>query len=91
MSTILSEGYRKARKDHDCNASDWLINSGMCDDEFTEDELISIESARANKWKIKKGDEYFRQGQIFDGEMITFKAIPAIDNICKKYDFYEGF
>ena len=89
MNVTLSESTPKARKDYDCDACTWLINSDIDGQGFTRPELRSISAARKNKWRIAKGQKYLRQNNVFDGAIRTFKAIPEIDAICHKYDLYD--
>lgn len=86
----LSETQPFAKKEHDCDACEWLNNSGYTNEEdLTPDEWKSYQLAKSNGFKIKKGESYIRQNNKFDGEIYTFKAIPAIHDICIKYDFYD--
>ena len=82
--------YPKARKNYECMASDWIQN---CLSEVIEDcdfsEKRELVKARRNKWKIVKGERYLRQTMIFEGEMTTFRAIPAMHDICVKCDIYQ--
>lgn len=89
MIEVLSESEPVARKDHYCMASEWLLNSGIFDGEYSFAELREIVKAKRNGWKIKKGQRYIRQNNKYDGKLYTFKAIPAIDKICRDHDLYE--
>ncbi len=87
---ILSETNPVARKEHDCLACDWLNKSGYANEaDLTPSEWQAYQLAESDCFKIKKGDIYVRQNNKFDGEVYTFKAIPAIHDICIKYDLYE--
>jgi len=94
MDILLTSETRKARKDHYCNACEWLtaesasIDYLISEHGLTEDEVKSVKAAAENKWRIKKGSEYSYQTGKQDGEFTTFKAIPEIDEICQKYDMY---
>ena len=57
---------------------------------FTFTELRKIVKARRNGWKIKKGEKYIRQNNVDEtsGDFYTYKAIPAIHDICIKNDVY---
>ena len=88
MIEVLSESKPKARKNYDCMASEFILNNGVDGMGFTRPELRSISKARKNGYKILKGEIYMRQNNKFDGELYTFKAIPAIAEICFKYDLF---
>lgn len=53
------------------------------------EEMREIAKAKRNNWQIQIGQQYIRQNNIQDGEIYTFKAIPAIDEICLNHDLYE--
>lgn len=90
MAQLISEIKPKARKQHDCMASEFITNYGdLRGLTFTFPECRAIIKARENNWKIQKGEIYIRQACVMDGEIYTFKAIPEIHKICIKYDYYE--
>jgi len=90
MIEMLSNNTLVARKEYCCDASDWLLNEGINGFGFSFAELREIVIARRNGWKIKKGEKYIRQRGKYDGDLYTFKAIPAIHKICLKYNLYEA-
>jgi hypothetical protein len=82
--------YPVAKKQHDCMASEWIVNAlsdivGMCN----YSEKRELVKARRNKWKILPGQKYLRQAMVWGGSLGTFKAIPEMHCICVKYDIYE--
>lgn len=91
MIELISETTPKARKQYSCDASvwlnqdDWWRNSGKLS--FTE--LREIAKAKANNWKIQVGDVYLNQVNKQDGDLMTFRAIPAIHKICLNHNVYE--
>lgn len=88
MSTIIRESNPVARKRYYCGAADWIINSEIfrtCT--FTEKKQIII--ASRSGWMINKGDKYYQQVNIFSGDFGVFKAMPALNDICIKYDLYQ--
>lgn len=86
---VLSESTPIAKKSHDCMACEFIFNNGIDGNGFTRPELRAISKARRNKCKILKGEEYIKQNNVCDGEFYMFKAIPAMHDICIKYDMYE--
>lgn len=90
MTIVLSEKTPKARKDYNCDAADWLINSGIIyEGQLSFSELRAVAIAKRKKWKILKGETYLYQANIWEGDFCTFKAIPAIHDICIKHDLYR--
>ena len=47
-----------ARKHHECNACYWFCRAGYADSEFEPDDLLVIQAARANKWRILPGEAH---------------------------------
>ena len=89
MVTALSESEPVARKEHRCDACDWVLRHGWHGMGLTFSELRSIAKAKSNNWRIVKGQKYLRQTNIQDGELRTFKAIPEIHAICLAHDYYD--
>ena len=89
MTTLLSEHKPTAMREHTCMACDWVLQFGIDGNGFTRPELRALSRARKSNWKIIKGQGYIRQGNEFEGELYTFRAIPEIHAICIKYDIYE--
>jgi len=88
---VISENTPTARKDHNCMASEWLTDSvySLSELPFTYKEKRAMALARKNRWKIKKGDKYLRATCKCEGELYTWKAIPAIHDICLNYDIFS--
>ena len=90
MTTVLSDRTPKARKDYACEAAHWLTESGIIyEGQLTFSELRAVVIAKRKKWKILKGEIYCYQANIWDGDFCTFRAIPAIHEICLKHDLYH--
>jgi hypothetical protein len=87
---VLSESKPVAKKDYQCDACNWLIEVGVNDIGLTFAEYRQVVKAKRNGWKIRKGEHYYKQAQIFDGEFCVFKGIPAIVDICQKYKLFDG-
>jgi len=88
MPYLISNEVLTARKDHRCMASDFvredLVNLIDCLSFTEKRELVK---ARRNKWMVKKGERYIRQCLKGDG-IYTFKAIPAMHDICIDHSCY---
>lgn len=89
MITVLSESTPVARKEHRCDACEWILSAGIGGMGFSISEKRAIVKAKRNNWKIVKGQKYFRQSNIQDGDLVTFKAIPELHELCLKHDLYE--
>lgn len=91
---IESIGHKivKARKDYQCAAC-WVIRQGISFDELmqnvTEAEREALIKAKENGYKIKKGEMYFRWANIDCGQIYSGRAIPAVADICSKYEMWE--
>lgn len=87
MSTVLSETFPVARKDYPCGACEWLNEGGLPDMTFSEAKLYI--KARRDGFKIKTGQKYVKQANIFSGDFCCFRARPEMHELCLKYDIYE--
>lgn len=87
--TVINEKRVVARKDYTCDSC-LFLREGLdnIENRLTEEERASIEKAKANGWKILKGQQYIRQFNSTEGQTYTFKSIPEIHNICIKYELY---
>jgi len=89
VSRILRDSKPVARKEYDCEASDWLLNSNMGEEDMTPEEWQTIKNAEAERFKILPGRLHVSQAGIYEGEFYTFRARIDINDICLKYDIYE--
>lgn len=88
MIEVIHESNPIARKGYQCNACEFVMDA-YSDGWFTFAELREIVKARKNGFNIAKGQEYIRQFNKYSGDTWTFRAIPAIHEICIKYDMYD--
>lgn len=97
MTRYLPTRRQVARKTYTCNACEWidaLLPYDLLDYKLTYAELREIVKARRNHWQIVPGQEYIKQAVIYDNHeygthIETWRAIPAIDAICRKYEIYD--
>ena len=88
---VSEEVIRKARKQYDCMACEWLDSMPR----YELGEFLSYREARAfvrareKKFKILKGEKYIHQTRKFEGQLYSFRAIPEIHEICLKYEIYQ--
>lgn len=84
---IIRESHPVARKVHICNACEFLREQ-LRETDFTFNEMRIIVRARRQGWMIQPGQIYLQQILKHGGDFYVFKAIPAIDDLCWKYDLY---
>ena len=89
MIRVLSESEPTAKKEHECMASEFILNSGVNGFGYSFAELRVIAKAKQQKYKIVKGQKYLKQNNVIDGDFYTFKAIPEMHQICLDHDHYE--
>lgn len=87
MKTTIYDQTSVARKDYDCDACLFARDSHPFD-YMTFAERRVVVKARANGWKIKKGQKYVRQFNTDGSYTWTFRAIPEMHDICIKYEMY---
>lgn len=88
MNTVFTTKTVKARKQHDCMASKRIRESGF-DQELDGEELAEYTKAKERGFKIQVGEENIYQTGIYESDFYTYRAIPAISDICFKYDLFE--
>lgn len=97
MTTLKQIDIKKVKKDHYCNACDWLRNGdglGMIRNgeiKTTISERRAIVKAKNNNWKVKKGERAIYFVGVYNGDFYYCHCIPEIHNICVKYDLYEDY
>ncbi|HMG82796.1 MAG TPA: hypothetical protein VK559_07155 [Ferruginibacter sp.] len=81
----------RARKDYSCMACETISCA------WNEADILALpieeqqawELAKANRFRILKGEIYVTQCGFYDGSGYVFRGIPAIVGICHKYDLWE--
>jgi hypothetical protein len=90
MCTVIEERKVKAaRKEHYCNASEFLTEGSYREMKLTFSEWRSVAIAKAKGWKVLKGEPYVRQRNTYSGDIWVYKAIPAIHEICIKQGVFD--
>jgi len=89
MSTLLTDVIRTARKKHTCDACQWVLNSGLGDEDLTAKEIDHLRQAEADNWQIHPGQKYIHQTGVYEGDFYTFRARQGMHAICLKYKIYE--
>lgn len=85
---IIHESQPVARKDYHCNACDFLFEIDPCELGLAFSEKREVVKARQKGYKILKGEKYIRQFNKDGGNTWTFRAIPAIHDICVSHNLY---
>jgi hypothetical protein len=71
-------------------AADWLDQIDDGEDWMESQDWATVLRYRAAGNLIRPGDRYLYQvTKDWAGELCVFRAIPALDEICWKYDIYE--
>jgi len=78
----------KARKDHR-DDSRYFIEEVRHYEKLSFTEWRAIAELKANNWIIKKGQLYERQYNVQNGQVFTFRSLPAIIKICMKLRLYD--
>lgn len=92
MSNIFFEKTTPiARKLYNCQACEnilaWWSDADI--KEMTEPEIADFEIAKAHRFKILPGEQYIKQSGVYDGDFYTFRGIPAMVDICHKYELFN--
>lgn len=90
MADLLRESKPVARKNYHCDACEYVresMNQGF----FTFAEYRQIVKAKRQDWSIKSGQQYIKQVQVDQGDIITYRAIPEMDTLCHKYDLFPDW
>lgn len=90
MIEIIYESTPSAKKNYNCHACYFLFEDDWWREKIkmTFSEYRAIIIAKRHKYKILKGERYIRQFNKKFGDTWTFRAIPAIHEICCKYKIY---
>ena len=87
MAQIIRETRPKARKQYQCDACSIFNERGELKD-LTIDEKDDYLKAQSNGFMILPGETYIKQF-IKDDEVFTFRAIPAIFDICVEHGLFD--
>lgn len=91
MGDLCVEKRVVARKHHDCAACAAFLRAGYSSQDLhLADEWLTVIAAEADGWKVKPGDDCFVCSGFFDGTAFRYYKRIDMDNLCIKYDLYEG-
>lgn len=89
MTAILSDKIVTAKKHYQCDASYVWGQSGFsADDCETKDQAMMVGAAEADKWKILPGQAYRKVVMKQDGELVTYRARPGMDAVCRELGLF---
>lgn len=86
---FVTTTYPVARKEYRCEASDWILNCGLGEDDFSPEHWDLIEKARLEKWKIIPGTQYVKAEGKWEGDFTVYRARKDLHQICLDYDLYQ--
>ena len=94
MSQILREKIRIAKKQYDCDASEWFncqdTPAIIADDfEFSYADKRKLVKIRSENFKINAGDKYLEQVGIVDGEFYYIKCRLDVVELLNKYQINQ--
>jgi len=93
MAEMLSQKIRTARKEYNCNACEWIMNSDIMTDpsyfEVTFSDKRKLVKIRQEHFKILKGTKYIDYNGKDGGELFNAKSRIDANDICQKYELYE--
>lgn len=80
----------KASKDYHCQACE-NVQCAWNDADIEAlpiDEKLAWYKAKEHNFRILKGETYICQSGFHDGQSYTFRGIPAIVDMCHKYELF---
>jgi len=84
--SIVRDTTRHARKAYHCDACALWVNAGYEQRDVSADEWLCIEAAKADGWRILRGQKYrhvvYRDGS----ELRTYRARLGMDDIAQHYE-----
>lgn len=89
MDEALTTETRTAQKDYHCDAWTWINNAGFAERDLTPEQWQSIKDAKADGYKILKGQKYLYCRGMFNGEWSTYRARPELDRICHDLELFD--
>lgn len=87
--TPLRATWQIASKDYACDACAAWHRSGYGQQDVGADDWLIIEGAQADKWKIRKGEQYRKIVYKDGGEFVTYRARIDMDALAMRLDLFE--
>lgn len=87
---VLKDEVRTARNFYPCDASRWWFACGCVrDDELTPEQVLVLQGAGADKFKIRAGQRYHYQRGVVEGRMVTWRERLDMGSLCRAYNLYD--
>jgi len=87
--TPLKDTTQIASKDCACDACAAWHRSGYGQSDVSADDWLIIEGAQADKWKIRKGEQYRKIVYKDGGEFVTYRARIDMDALCLRLKLFD--
>ena len=90
MERVLEDKVVMARKAHRCDASlQWQRSGYTVADCETDEQMLVVKEAEADKWCILSGQAYRKVTGIQDGKLCTYRARLGMDAVCIALDLFD--
>lgn len=90
MDVILKDELRQARKVYPCDACATWHGAGMStNDCASAEELLILQAAEADRWKILRGQTYRYVRGVWEGHMATWRERPGMGALVRRHELYE--
>lgn len=86
---ILSDKIQQAKKFYHCDACRAWLDSCYGQIDVSADDLLTVQGAEADKWKIRAGQEYRKIVYNDGGEMMTYRARLDMDSLCNRHKLFD--
>ena len=87
--TKLKDTTQYATKFDSCDACAAWHRSGYGQQDVSTDDLLIIEGAQADKWKIRRGEKYRKLVYKDGGEFVTYRARIDMDALAMRLELFE--
>ena len=87
--TPLKDTTPCATKLYACDACAAWCRSGYGQRDVSTDDWLIIEGAKADKWKIRKGEQYRKIVYKDGGEFVTYRARIDMDALAMRLELFE--
>ena len=87
--TPLKDTTQCASKRYPCDACAAWHRSGYGKEDVSADDWLIIEGAQADKWNIRRGEQYRRLVYKDGGEFVTYRARIDMDALAMRLELFE--
>ena len=86
---VLRDTIQTAKKFYPCDACHQWDRSGYGQNDVSADEWLTVEGAMADKWKIRRGQEYRKVVYKDGGDLVTYRARLDMDALCQRHELFD--